>query len=69
MEKEKRVELFIPKGHIGEEPNLLVGVNGMNYLLPRGKKSLVPQSVAYEVERARKAQNLLDQKVDALLGK
>lgn len=69
MNHEKRVEVFIPKPYANEEPNLLVGVNGVNYLLPRGKKSLVPKAVADEVERSRRAQNLLDQRMDAMLGK
>lgn len=67
MEKEERVEIFIPKGYANEDPNYLVGVNGVNYLLPRGKKSMVPVCVAQEVERARKAQVLLDQRMDEML--
>lgn len=67
MGKEERVEIFIPKGYANEDPNFLVGVNGVNYLLPRGQKSLVPSCVAAEVERARKAQVLLDQRMDAML--
>ena len=69
MEKEKnqeRVEVFIPRGYANEEPNLFVGVNGVNYLLPRGKKSLVPQAVARELERARKAQEALDRLIELL---
>lgn len=69
MEKKERVEIFIPKGYAGEDPNYLVGVNGVNYLLPRGKKSLVPACVAAEIERSRKAQTLLDQRMDALTEK
>ena len=67
MSNEKRVEVFIPKGYVNEEPNLLVGVNGVNYLLPRGKNSLVPQCVAEEVNRSREAQTAFDRKMDALL--
>ena len=69
MEKEKnqeRVEVFIPRGYANEEPNLFVGVNGVNYLLPRGKKSLVPQAVPRELERARKAQEALDRRIELL---
>ena len=36
---ENRVEVFIPKGYANDEPNLFVSVNGVNYLLPKGKKS------------------------------
>ena len=67
MGEEKRVEVFIPKGYVNEEPNLLVGVNGMNYLLPRGKTSLVPACVARELERSQKAQAELDRKMDEML--
>ena len=67
MSNEKRVEVFVPKGYVNEEPNLLVGVNGVNYLLPRGKTSLVPKCVAQEVERSRGAQTALDRKMDELL--
>lgn len=67
MSNEKRVEVFVPKGYVNEEPNLLVGVNGVNYLLPRGKTSLVPQCVADELERSRSAQTALDRKMDELL--
>ena len=67
MANEKRVEVFIPKGYVNEEPNFLIGVNGMNYLLPRGKTSLVPACVAEELERSKKAQIMLDRKMDELL--
>lgn len=67
MREEKRVEVFVPKGYANEEPNLLVGVNGTIYLLPRGKTSLVPEAVAREVARSQEAQNQLDQRMDALL--
>ena len=63
----KRVEVYVPKGFANEEPNLFVSVNGVNYLLPRGKKSMVPQEVAQELERSRQAQELLDKKIEQLL--
>ena len=69
MKNDVRVEVCVPKGFAGEEPNLMVGLNGVNYLLPRGKTSMVPQAVADEIERSRKAQTLLDQKMDALMSK
>ena len=43
---EDRVEVFVPKGYANDEPNLFVSVNGVNYLLPKGKKSLVPAHVS-----------------------
>ena len=64
---EKRVEVHIPKGYANEEPNFFVSVGGVNYLLPRGRTSLVPPAVAYELERSRKAQEALDRKIGQLL--
>lgn len=61
-EKDDRVKVFIEKGYLGDEPNLLVSVNGVNYLLPRGEESLVPPHVAHEIELSRKAQKRLDRK-------
>jgi len=42
-------------------------VNGVNYLLPRGKKSLVPACVAAEIERSQRAQAKLDEKMEQML--
>ena len=64
--REERVEVMIPKGFGNEEPNLFVAVNGVNYLLPRGKKSLVPSWVAAELQRAAQAQERLDRRIDAM---
>lgn len=64
--EEHRVELFIPRGGSNEEPNLLIGINGKNYLLPRGKTSKVPPEVAAEYKRAMRAQEMLDRKIDEL---
>ena len=64
-----RVEVFIPKGYANDEPNLFVGVNGVNYLLPRGKTSLVPPAVAEEVKRAVRAQETMDEHIDEMLSK
>ena len=67
--EDDRVEVFIPKGYAGDEPNLFVSVNGVNYLLPRGKKSRVPAHVAYEIKRSLKAQEILDQHIDEMKSK
>ena len=64
---EERVEVYIPRGGANEEPNLFVAVNGVNYLLPRGKTSLVVPAVAKELERARKAQQHQDSRIDQML--
>jgi len=64
---EKRVEIFVPKGYANDEPNLLISVNGVNYLLPKGKSSKVPQFIADEFYRSQKAQEALDKRVDEML--
>ena len=64
---DNRVDIFIPKGYANDEPNLLVSVNGQNYLLPKGKTSKVPPEVAYEIERSRRAAEKLDNTIDNLL--
>ena len=62
-----RVEVFVPRGYGNDEPNMVIGVNGVNYVLPRGKTSLVPKFVAEEFYRGRKAQEALDKRVDEML--
>lgn len=64
---EELVELYVPKGSPKDDPNLFVGINGKNWLLPRGKKSMVPPEVKYEVERAQRAQDAFDETVDEML--
>ena len=65
--KDERVEIFIPRASDREDPNLFAAVNGVNYLLPRGKKSCVPKAVADEIARAERARESLYETVDALL--
>lgn len=64
---EELEEISIPKGYANDEPNLLVGVNGVNYLLPKGKKSKVPKYVADEIRRSWMAQEAMDQHIDEML--
>ena len=63
----ERVDIHIPRAASNEDPNLFVSVNGMNFLLPKGKTSSVPKFVAEEVERAKRAQAALDEKIDMML--
>ena len=59
--KEEKVEIFIPKGNVNDEPNLFVSVNGKGFLLPKGKKSMVPKYIADEIIRSRKAEEVMDE--------
>lgn len=65
--EEERVEIFVPKGYANDEPNLMISVNGVAYLLPRGKKSTVPKHIAEEFNRSLAAQEILDNRVDKML--
>lgn len=64
---DERVEIFVPKGYANDEPNLLISVNGVNYLLPKGKSSKVPKFIAEEFYRSQNAQEALDKRVDKML--
>jgi predicted aconitase with swiveling domain len=67
--KEGYVDLFIQKGFANEDPNLLISVNGKNFVLPRGKTSKVPSYVKAEYERSLRAEAALDKKSEELLKK
>lgn len=64
---QNRVDVFIPKGYANDEPNLFVGINGVNYILPKGKTSKVPAHVAEEINRSLKAQEKQDENSEKLL--
>ena len=55
-----RVEVFVPRTPGNTDPNLVIVINGKNYVLPKGQKSLVPQAVADEYERSKRAQYKVD---------
>ncbi len=63
---DERVSVSLPRAGEREDPNLFVGINGLNYLLPRGKSSLVPPAVAAEIARAERARDALDATMDSL---
>jgi hypothetical protein len=62
----KKVEVFIPRARGNEDPNFFVAVNGVNYVLPRGKRVMVPAHIADEIKRAEKAQEAWDAKSAAM---
>ena len=67
VQDDGKVDLYVEKGYANDEPNLLIAVNGVNYLLPKGKTSRVPKHIAEEYLRSRKAQETLDQNKDKML--
>lgn len=65
--KEERVPLTIPRGAANDEQNAFISVNGVGYLLPKGKTSMVPPCVKAEWDRSVAAQNKMDEHRDELL--
>lgn len=60
--EEEREDIYIERAHSGDESNLLVSINGKNFLLPKGETSRVPKYVADEIRRSQKAQNIYDRR-------
>lgn len=56
--------VFVPK-QSGEDLTLLVGLNGKNYLIPRGKSIEVPKDVAAIVHQHERASEAADNYRDA----
>lgn len=59
---EEREDIFIERAPSGDDPNLLVSINGKNFLLPRGEISNVPKYVADEIRRSQRAQSQYDRR-------
>ena len=64
---DEREEIFVPRGYANDEPNMIIAVNGVNYVLPRGEHSNVPKFIAEEFHRSQKAQAALDKRVNKML--
>ena len=52
-----RVAVTLPRARRGEAEDLFVGLNGVNYLIPKGRRVELPRAVAAEIERARAAED------------
>lgn len=61
--------IFIPKAGRGEDEVYVVGINGKNYNIPRGKNVSVPAAVASEFRRAQRAQQAYDKLVNSMKGR
>lgn len=64
--EEEYEEIFVPRGSAGDEENYMIGVNGVNYLMPRGKSTRVPKHIAEEFRRSQRAQMKLDERIDEM---
>ena len=62
------VDVFVERDPSDENPNLVIGINGKNWVMPRGETSRVPRYVADEYKRSREAQYKADKTVNELRG-
>lgn len=62
------VDVFVERDPSDENPNLVIGINGKNWVMPRGETSRVPKYVADEYKRAREAQYKADKTVNEMRG-
>lgn len=69
MAEAKKVKVYVPRGASNEDPNVFISVNGVNYLLPKGKESEVPAHIAEEYYRCQAAQARADDRKAEMAGK
>ena len=62
------VDVFVERDPSDENPNLVIGINGKNWVMPRGESSRVPRYVADEYKRARQAQYKADKTINEMRG-
>jgi len=62
------VEIMIEKDSGDGDPNCLIGINGKNWLMPKGQIAKVPKYVADEYQRSREAKYAMDKTIDTLQG-
>ena len=62
-----RTSVTIPRARRGEEENLFVAINGVNYIIPKGKSVDVPDFVAAEIARAQAAEERMHQAREQML--
>ena len=60
-----RESVHVPRGAERDDPNCFVAVNGVNYLLPKGKVSDVPPEIAEEYYRSERAREKFYETVEA----
>lgn len=57
--KTDSVKITLPRARKGEAEDLFVSINGVNYLVPKGKTVEVPDFVAEEIRRAQAAEDYM----------
>ena len=62
------VDLFVDRDPSDDNPNVVIGFNGKNYVMPRGEVSRVPKYIKDEYERSKRAQYKADKTVAEMKG-
>lgn len=65
---EELVDMFVDRDPSDDNPNLVIGFNGKNYVMPRGEVSRVPKYIKEEYERSKRAQYKADKTVSQMKG-
>lgn len=65
---EELVDMFVERDPSDDNPNLVIGFNGKNYVMPRGEVSRVPKDIKEEYERSKRAQYKADKTVAQMKG-
>lgn len=65
---EDLVDLFVDRDPSDDNPNLVIGFNGKNYVMPKGEVSRVPKYIKDEYERSKRAQYKADKTVAEMKG-
>jgi hypothetical protein len=65
MNTEGRVEIYVDRTDSNDDPNVLISVNGKNYLIPKGQSVFVPPEVAAEYRRSQAAKEKFYKLVEA----
>lgn len=64
--KQTTEKILVPRRSLKEEPTLFVAINGVSYLVPKGKEVEVPCFVAEEIRRSQAAEDAFFATVDEL---
>lgn len=54
-----KVDLYIPRGNAREEKQVVIGINGKNWVVPKGQHVRVPKFVADEYHRSVAASDVM----------
>ena len=57
VEESGKEKVFLPRARKGEAEDLYVGINGVGYVVPKGREVEVPRAVADEIRRSQKAED------------